>query len=282
MQLKILGNQMTIKKLFAAIAVLCCTTVFAQTDDRSAERLIKDLKFSPEQIEQVVSSLGLKKSESRNLVRKSMHAMFGNEKVIAELKQATLSFYTNQGRLPTLKEAELIGNFVGASALNQGMRQLPPQALHAYLGYNNKMLEMMNDTECVRFIRRISTDIDDRGRSVYAIAEAMGESEFNSYMKLSAEALEKFTGSDAKIELPSVDRARYINRIYAQKLFEKVKKDDMEGAFAQWIQHQGKFEADEKAGCAVGKLMMSTLFNLPEDMAAEAAALFVNDRLLKN
>lgn len=230
--------------------------------------------------EKIVNSFGIKKIQNKDVLRKILWPLISSDVVKEYLVDITIKFYDQYGRLPSKTDGELIGNQVGAMMLNEGMKRIDSKILLKYLNYNKIVLEMMSDTECVRFLQRKSTDIDGNGRSIFAIAENMGEIEFSNYVEISKLAISSFINSKEKLPLPTAEKIKMINQSYAVSFFDNIKKLNAEEAFNIWIANGGKFDANENSGCKVGKIIVFTLLNMPNNLTEDAVQLFVNDKLL--
>jgi hypothetical protein len=230
--------------------------------------------------EQIVNSFGLKKIENKDVLRKILWPLISSDVAKEYLVDITIKFYDQYGRLPSKTEGEIIGNQVGAMMLNEGMKRIDSKILLKYLNYNKIVLEMMSDTECVRFLQRKSTDTDGNGRSIFAIAENMGDIEFSNYVEISKLAITSFINRKEKLPLPTAEKIKMINQFYVVNLYDNIKKLNAEDAFNVWAANGAKFDTDENIGCKVGKIIVLTLSNMPNNLAEDAVQLFVNDKLL--
>jgi hypothetical protein len=264
------------------VGLLAFSSAFAQVNDEQLTKMIEELRSNKSFVEKMVSESGLKKNKSKEIYRRNITHLFASDRFISEMRIFTQAFRKNQGRLPNEKESELIGNMIGARMLNDGIRKLQTDQIKSYLQFNKIMLSSMNNTECVRFLMRTSTDIDGVGRSVFEIAEGMGDDAFRTYMDISLEAMRRSIEGDAQIVLPNVERVRNINRSYVQQLIQKIRTEKLEDTFEKFMLNGGRFDTDESVGCSIGRVLISTLMEMPKEDAGEAIVLFVNDRLFKN
>ena len=272
---------MKLKKYFLILLIGSIQTSVTYADEKTIAKTLNDQTYVAKLVDEIVNESGLTNLQNKATLRRNVEAMYKNDHFRNELKIFIEAFYRSQGRLPNAKESEKIGHLVGSRALNEGMKRMPKNDVRTYLMYNYRLMGLMSDGECVRFLNRLPTDEDGKGRRVYEIGEKLGDADFQNYMGMSFAAIHMSRSSNLSVNISDAD-ARRINVQFVRKLIERIKEENIEETFNQWMQSGGRFDADEKIGCAIGKTLMGTMLSLPKEMSEDAAILFVSDRLLKN